>query len=341
MKNQTNANSTTVPLKDCWELVNKARPQMAEQIYLLAKTLSGARRRQLNSIGRWLDGSQNYEALLERPDVLCFCLPWLKAILSKPKQTPLTEEEMATAIRQGFCRFEHSAPLPRNWTPFLYPTITFFVWLAMLTFGSVWILPKLISMFHELGIKLPHATEFVLGVGSWLATNWIPFFVVLLLPIVLFWVFLRISQRDRVYSLSWVDRRFSRFRFQLSVWASHVASLLSAGVDDLEAIQIAGRCSANSRLKDSCRDFTKGTQGDLLDRTKYPLINNSVSLNNRAAKIAILEEIGRYYRSLGNVVENWWLSLLSKAMIVFICITVGIVVVSLYLPLTSIVGGLS
>ena len=61
--------------------------------------------------------------------------------------------------------------------------------------------------------------------------------------------FLRFSQRNKAYSLNWFDRSFARFRTKLSVWASHFASLLSAGVDEKEAIQIAARCSTSVKTE--------------------------------------------------------------------------------------------
>jgi len=334
-------------LKSHWASIERSRAAMAKQIYSLADTLSGARQKQLRSIGRWLDGSQGYDAVLERPDVLYFCQTWLDALLDKPNEDPLTESEMIAATGKGYCKFESSAPAPRNLIPFLYPVSALFAWLLLLTIGSIFVLPGFRDIYEEFGsslnfsgeTELPWPTRFVLAVGSWFEANWWWMFIVLILLPTALVISIRISQQGRAYSLSWFDRRFSKFRVQVSVWANHIASLLAVGVGDDEAIQIAGRCSDSSRLRISSKDFLRGAQKYLIDPIQYPLINNSLSLKNRAARIAILEETGRYYRAVEQVVQNWWLSWLSKAIIVLIWITIILMVVSLYWPAISIIAG--
>ncbi len=328
-------------LKNHWHTIERSRSVMAERIRSLASTLSGPRQRQLRSVERWLASSRGYDKVLERPDVLYFCQTWLDASLGKPNDEPLTEPEMIAAIGKGYCKFESSAPPPRNLTPFLYPALALFAWLLMIAFGSVFVIAEFRKMYDEFGIELPMATQLVMGIGSWFEANWPWIFCLTILSPIVLLISLRLSQRGRAFSLSWFDRRFGRFRIQLSVWGSHVASLLAAGVGDTEAIQIAGRCSSNKRLQTSSKLFSMGRQKYLVDPERYPLVNNSLTLKNRAAKIAILEETGRYYRSVGQVVQGWWLDWLSKAIIAMIFLTVFFVATSLYMPMFSIISGLT
>ena len=338
---ETTASNEAESLKSNWKSIDESRSQIAKQVFQLATALSGTKRRQLNSIGQWFDGSGDYEAALERPDVLCFCLPWLEAMLSKQTQGPsLTEVESVAAIGKGFCKFESNAPAGVNLIPFLYPLIAFLAWLAMVTFGSIFILPEFRRMFEEFGIELPATTKGVLNIGSWVEANWIPCYAILLICLAVFMAVLQFSQRGSAYSLSWLDRFCCRFRIKLSVWANHMASLLSAGVSEMEAIQIAGRCSASRLLRDSCINFVSNDDTDLVNPLQYPLINNSLSLKNRSAKIAILEETGRYYRLVGHVVRGWWLSWLSKAIVFLIFATVVVVMLSVFSPLMSLGSGL-
>ena len=333
--------STPNLLQSHWSLIDQSRKAMAKEISSLADSVSGPRVKQLHSISQWLRSSRGYEAVLERPDVLCFCLPCLNAILSKPTQEPLSDLEMAAAIGVGYCKFENNAPMPRDLTPFLYPTIALLAYLGLITLGSVFVLPSFREMYKEFGIELPLTTQWVLSFGEWVETYWIVFFVIFQFLFVMLWVTLRFSQRGRAYSLNWFDRRFSKFRTQLSIWASHVANLMAIGVNDTEAIQIAGRCSANSNLQSRCDSYAGDSSQDLLDPDRYPLISNSLLLKNQSAKIAIFEETARYYRSLSGIVGNWWLAWLGKAILVLIAFTLFIVIGSLFMPMISIVSGLT
>ena len=328
-------------LQNHWDLIDKSRKVMAKEISSLANSLSGPRVRQLKSVSLWLNSSQEYDAVLKRPDVLCFCQPWLEASLDKPNQEPLDQAEIARAIGVGFCKLENNSPMMRNLTPFLYPMLAALAWLVMITFGSIFVLPQFREMFEEFGIALPFWTQRVFDWGELLEAYWLPSFIVLLLVPILLVIFLYLSQRGHAYSLNWLDRRFAKFRTKLSIWASHVSSLLAAGVSDTDAIQIAGRCSASKELRARCDAFAQGGMEDLLNPARYPLINNSLTLENKAAKIAILEEAARYYRSLSGVVQGWWLAWLSKAILALIFLTLLFVVSALFMPMISIISGLT
>ena len=339
IQNQDSQSQTS--LQKNWSLVDESRSTMAKEIKSLANSISGPRSRQLKSVSGWLKGSRGFEEALERPDVLCFCQPWVDAILSKPDREPLSEFEITTAIGVGFCKFDNTAPLPRDLTPFMYPLIAFLAWLAMLAFGSVFLLPHFRTMFEEFGIELPWSTQFIIRVGLWFEASWMLLFNIVILGPILLWMFLRFSQVGKAYSLNWLDRKLSKFRTKLSIWATHVAGLLAAGVSETQAIQIAGRCSSSSMLEARCDDFVQDRNQSLLDPARYPLINNSLSLSNKAAKIRILEETARYYQSVSRIVQSWWLTWLSKAILVLIVATLLFVISSLFAPLISIVSGLT
>ena len=341
MNTPTNQNPTPESLKKHWGLIDKSRTAMAKEIASLADSLSGSRERQLRSVSRWLNSSKGYDEVLKRPDVLCFCQPWLEAHASNPNQESLNKFDAAAAIGIGFCKFENNAPTPRNLTQFLYPAIMFLALLSMITFGSIFLLPHFRTMFAEFGIELPFWTRQIINWGMWFESYWIAVFAIVLLVPLVFLIFLRFSQHGKAYSLNWLDRRFARFRTKLSMWATHFASLLSVGVSETEAIQIAGRCSTSTNLQARCDAFAKDQKQDLLDPTLYPLINNSLALEDKAAKIRILEETARYYQSVSRIVQSWWLTWLAKAILFLILVMLGIVIFSLFAPLISIISGLT
>ena len=340
MSTQASKNPINNLLKSNWSVIDQSRTAMAKEIASLANSISGPRSRQLKSVSRWLNSSQDYDAVLERPDVLCFCQPWVTATLGKANQESLTESEMAAAIGAGFCKFESNAPVPRDLNPFFYPLIALMVWAIIIVLGSIFLLPQFRTLFEEFGIGLPLSTQFIIEKGMWIEANWILLFAVILLGPLVLLAFLRFSQRNKAYSLNWFDRSFARFRTKLSFWASHFASLLSAGVDEKEAIQIAARCSTSSKLRARCNAYTQGKNTDLLNTYEYPLVSNSLLLKNKAAKIAILEESARYYQSVSRIVQSWWLAWLSKSILVSIVATIILVIISLAAPVFGIISGL-
>ena len=340
MSTQIDENQPRDLISTNWELIDNSRTEMAKEIKSLANSLSGPRAKQLMSISRWLNGSHDYESLLERPDVICFCLPWVDALSKKTNQESLTEFETAAAVGVGFCKFENNAPLPRDLTPFIYPAIMFFVWLVMVTLASIYLLPQFREMFDEFGVELPILTRIVLASGLWLEANWIPLFVVVLLVPTAMSIFLWYSQRGRAYSLNWLDRRFSSFRAKLSVWATHFASLLLVGVDETEAIEVAGRCSSSQILQARCEALAEDDSQSLLHPAEYPLISNSLLLKDKAAKIKILEETSWYYQSVSRVIQGWWITWLHKSMLVFVFGTIVAGFASLFMPLKALLNGL-
>ena len=340
MSSQINESLPPASLKSHWDLIDASRSAMAKEIKSLADSLSGPRATQLRSVSRWLKGSGGYEALLERPDVLCFCQPWVDAILDKPDREPLTEFEMTAAVGVGFCKFENNSPLPRDLTSLLYSGILSLVWLVMITLTSIYLLPFFREIFEEWGIEVPLMTRWVLAVGLWFETNWFPLFaVVLLVPLVTL-ISLWLSQLGQAYSLNWLDRQFSSFRIKLAAWSTHFARLLSAGIDETEAIEIAGRCSSSKILQARCEVYVEDKSESLLHPEEYPLVSNSLLLTDKVAKIRILEEIAWYYQAVNRIVQGWWLAWLNKSILVLIVGTVAIVAVSLIGPLKAIISGL-
>jgi hypothetical protein len=340
MTMQTPATPNENSLENNWGLIESSRSQMSTRIARLADSMSGIRAKQLRSISRWLSGSGGFVAALERPDVLCFCQPWVEAVLVKPEQGQLSDADKVAAISKGVCKFEIGAASPVSLTPFVYPTVAFLAWTLLIAFGSIFVLPGFEEMYAEFGIELPRTTLITFAVGRWFRSYWILFFAVMLLVPIVSWVLLKISQQNTSYSLGWIDRRLVRFNTKLSFWVNHVANLLTAGVDDSDAIRIAGRCSASTRLQGVCNGYSC-QEGDHLLPATYPLINNSLLLKNRVAKIAILEETARYYRSHGRVVQGWWLAWLGRAIVVLMWLTIAVSATSLFMPLISIVSGLT
>lgn len=328
-------------LESHWDLVDQSRAQLAAKVIAIASSVSGGRRQQLQSVERWLNSKGGYQDVLKRPDVISFCMPWMNALKAKSEKQPLSDSEADEVVRLGFCRFCQDAPEPRSLVPFIYPICAILFGMLVLGFSSFTILPTFEQMFREFGIELPHATNLTFFIGR-LTRQY--FWVAIVLACVAFavaWFLTRYCQRRNVYSRSWVDWLLDTKRPAVAIWAGHLASLLHAGVPEQSAVQVASGCSAAASLRSTKVENQKYSSSGWLEQDKFASVSDALKIEDRSAKTAMLREIAAYYRSISATVGGWWLKVFAQLVTWFVTVAIIFTVASLFMPLISIVSGLT
>jgi hypothetical protein len=323
-----------------WGLVDGSRKQLAAKVVAIAESVSGGRRLQLRSVGRWLNSDGGYEQVLKRPDVINFCLPWVKSLKAKANG-PLSDVEADQVARLGFCRFCRDAPEPRSLVPFIYPICAILFGMLVLGFASFTILPTFEQMFKEFGIELPRATKLLFFVGRLTRQYWWIAIVIFCVASTTTWIFTRLSQRQSVYSRSWIDWLLDSMRPAVANWTGHLATLLNAGVAERSAVQVASECSAVSSLRSTKIDDQSYTSSGWLDQKRFALVNETLTIEDRSAKAAMLREVAVYYRSISATVGGWWLKVFAQFITWQIALAILFTVASLFMPLISIISGLT
>ncbi|MGL6076444.1 MAG: type II secretion system F family protein [Fimbriiglobus sp.] len=234
----------------------------------------------------------------------------------------------------------------------IYPAVVIFVAVAILTFIMVMIIPKFKKIFDEFQLQLPTATKTLIGISNWTAAYWyfIPLFpmgIYLLLKLI------RMTKAGN-YALDritlWIPIIGGLVEKTVVARTMRtLGTLISSGVPILEALSIVRETANNavfermfSRVLESIREGD--TIADPLRESRLvdAMVVNMIEVGEETGDLdTMLNKVADFYdEEVDNLVKSL-ISLLEPIMIVFLGITIGGIVISLFLPLIKLLEGLS
>lgn len=228
----------------------------------------------------------------------------------------------------------------------VYPAVLVTLSVVMILIMLTFVVPKFEQFFAGSEVELPLITRVTLALGTGLQANW----PVLLVGLVGGLLFFRYWKRTVAGTLA-LDRLRLRLpflgpvlhRFSLSEFCRSLATLLSGGMPLVPALEIAvaavGNAEVRGRLEPTIRKVSEG-------EAFYEALEEAEVFTDLAVDmVQVGEATGALDEMLSNVsdflddqVETRMqrvLTLVEPIMLVFMGIVVGIILVSLYLPLFS------
>jgi type IV pilus assembly protein PilC len=214
------------------------------------------------------------------------------------------------------------------------------------------VIPTFASMFAGLGAELPLPTRFVIALSEWFV-RLLPFLIVFL---VLGFVFFR-----RYYATYGGRRRIDGIVLKLPIlglimrkiavarFCRTLSTLMSSGVPILDGLEITARTAGNAIIEDAIMSVRKGVESGLtvaqpLRESKVfpPMVVQMIGVGEQTGALdAMLSKIADFYEEeVDQAVANL-LTLMEPVMILFLGVTVGGIVISMYLPLFDLISKLS
>jgi type IV pilus assembly protein PilC len=230
----------------------------------------------------------------------------------------------------------------------IYPTliITFamIVMLALVAF----LIPVFQNVFKQFGGKLPALTQFMVGFSHLLRHQGYIVFGVLVAIVVAFikW------KKSKVGRPQW-----DAFKLRIPMkigdvvqkvciarWSRTLSSLTSAGVPVMQALDITGKTAGNAVLERSMVsviDSVKagGTMSEPLKEARVfpPMVAHMVGVGEETGAVdAMLSKIADFYEDQVAAAVKALTSILEPVMIIVVGGIVGVIVVSMYLPLFNV-----
>jgi type IV pilus assembly protein PilC len=234
----------------------------------------------------------------------------------------------------------------------VYPSVVIMVAVAILTFIMVMIIPKFKKIFDEFGLQLPQATKILIDVSDWMASYW---YVIPLFPLSVY-ILLKLIRMTKAGNYA-LDR--------ITLWIPIIGglvektivartmrtlgTLVSSGVPILEALSIVKETSNNAvfermfqRVLESIREGD--TIADPLREARLvdDMVVNMIEVGEETGDLdTMLYKIADFYDEEVDTLVKSLISLLEPIMIVFLGLTIGAIVISLFLPLIKLLEGLS
>jgi type IV pilus assembly protein PilC len=214
------------------------------------------------------------------------------------------------------------------------------------------VIPTFAAMFAGLGAELPLPTRFVIALSQWLVRLG-PFIILGLIALVVAF---------RRYYATYGGRRvvdrmvlkapiFGTLMQKIAVarFCRTLATLISSGVPILDGLEITARTAGNAIVEDAIMFVRKGVEGGLTlaqplkDTGVFPpMVVQMIGVGEQTGALdAMLSKIADFYEEeVDQAVANL-LTMMEPIMILFLGISVGGIIIAMYLPLFDLISKLS
>ncbi len=237
----------------------------------------------------------------------------------------------------------------------IYPVITIIVAILVVAILMVFVIPRFAELFHDMGAELPKLTQYVVKMSNWMAKQFgwayiLGFFggifgIITIMnrrpqtQLILHKIYLALPVLGDVIRKSAVAS-FTRI----------LGTLISSGVPIMDGLDIVARISGNKvvegELKKVKQAISEGkTLSEPLRESKvFPaMVVQMIGVGEQTGALdAMLQKIADFYEQEVDEAVATLTSLLEPAIMIFLAVVAGGIVISMYLPifsLASVVAG--
>jgi type IV pilus assembly protein PilC len=226
--------------------------------------------------------------------------------------------------------------------------------IACIVVGALlkFVVPIFANMFNSMGVDLPLPTKIVIGLSNFVGRFW---WLVLGFMVISFFVVKAIRKDPKGRYM------FDKFLLNLPVlgnvlrkiavarFTRTLGTLITSGVPILEGLSITARTSGNAVLEDALMKVRKAVEEGrtIVDPLKecgvFPnMVTQMIGVGEATGAMdAMLQKIADFYEDEVDAATKDMLTLLEPIMIGFLGVAVGGIVISLYMPLFSMIGKLA
>jgi type IV pilus assembly protein PilC len=214
------------------------------------------------------------------------------------------------------------------------------------------VIPTFAAMFAGLGAELPLPTRFVIALSHWLVRG-MPFLVIgsILLVVGFRRYYATYGGRRVVDKFILKAPIFGTLMQKIAVarFCRTLSTLISSGVPILDGLEITARTSGNAIVEDAIMVVRKGVESGLTlaqplkETGVFPsMVVQMVGVGEQTGALdAMLSKIADFYEDeVDQAVANL-LTLMEPIMILFLGISVGGIIIAMYLPLFDLISKLS
>jgi type IV pilus assembly protein PilC len=229
-----------------------------------------------------------------------------------------------------------------------YPVVSLFLIITITIGLLVGIVPKFITIFEQLEIKeLPLPTEILMGVSNTLQTNFMAIIVVVVGIFIVFKIYVK-TRFGRLH-WDWVKLHLPVFgalfqKVAISRFSRTFATLIKSGVPIVGALEIVARTSGNALIENAVlRAREKVIKGETLadplaeSRLFPPMVTRMVGIGEKSGALEqLLTKISEFYDQEVKTTVAALSSLIEPLLIAFMGSLVGLIVLSIFLPILKV-----
>jgi type IV pilus assembly protein PilC len=235
----------------------------------------------------------------------------------------------------------------------VYPVAVLGVAASVITLLLWKVVPIFATLFLGLGVELPLPTRIVIGLSNFVGSI---FGFLVLCVLIGAGIGLKVWYGTPVGRMA-IDRALLKMplvgillrKIAVARFTRTLGTLISSGVPILEGLEITARTAGNAVIEKSLMEVRKGLEAgrnlsDPLKETNvFPgMVTQMIGVGEQTGAMdAMLQKIADFYEDEVDAAVKDLLAAMEPMMIVFLGIVVGGIVISMYLPLFSLIGQLS
>ena len=233
-----------------------------------------------------------------------------------------------------------------------YPIVTLIIAIVVLAVILVFVIPVFEEMFADFGGELPVPTQIVVAMSDMVKSKIVYIIVGIILFVFAFRKFNRTEKgRDVVDNLLLKIPVFGTLLRKVAVakFTRTMGTMLASGVAILEALDIVAKTAGNRTVEKAIyyvrSGITEGrTMADPLNESGVfpPMVCQMIGVGESTGALdAMLEKIADFYdEEVDQAVDNLT-ALIEPFMLVFLGVTIGGLVIAMYLPIFKMAGAMS
>jgi len=254
-------------------------------------------------------------------------------------------EEMLKRISEQLERSKSLGDSIRSAT--LYPAVIVLFASVVISATMFFIVPIFMGFFPA-GMPLPLPTKIVVGISNSMRNAW--YLYILFLSGLFLYL--------RFYSASNAGQRaWDRIRFRLPVFgplfrkaavasfARTLSTLLSGGIPVLQALEAAGPATGSIQVAEAVKQAGEGIQeghtiAPLLEKSGFfpPMLTNMVAVGEETGELSgLLDQVAQFYEAEVATLTKGLTTMIEPLLIIFVGLMIGGIVISVYLPIFSVV----
>jgi len=233
-----------------------------------------------------------------------------------------------------------------------YPLVTLGIAVIVLAVILIFVIPVFEEMFSDFGSELPAPTQLVVAMSDMVKSKILYIIGAFILFMIAFKKYYATEKgRDSVDALVLKLPVFGMLLRKVAVtkFTRTMGTMLSSGVAILEALDIVAKTAGNRTVEKAIYKVRSGitegrTMADPLKESGVfpPMVCQMIAVGESTGALdAMLEKIADFYdEEVDQAVENMT-ALIEPIMLVFLGVTIGGLVVAMYLPIFKMAGAIS
>lgn len=232
-----------------------------------------------------------------------------------------------------------------------YPLMMVAMMLVIIIVLVTEIMPVFNRVFKQLGGTMDGLSAGFLSVGTFMKSNWVILLIILLALVIYMIVVNKTSWgKSRRLNMLYRSRRFKSIHSKIATsrFASAMAMTLSSGMDVMQALDVSGRIvdapdfeAKVEKCKDSFAESMDIGKAFSLSGIFGGLYGKMAILGAKTGNMeTVLEKVASTYQEEADEEINDLIAVVEPTLVIILSIIVGIILLSVMLPLLNIMSGM-